>query len=75
MWRPRQGVQCTKRYTRFRPFTTSTCSEVPQLFRDILADIAAKCGYGFMIYAIARSKMESEGVSLETLQPAAAGAA
>lgn len=25
-----------------------------------LADIAAKCGYGFMIYAIARSKMESE---------------
>ena len=40
-----------------------------------LADIAAKCGYGFMIYAIARSKMESEGVSLETMQPAAAGAA
>ncbi|MEN0060956.1 MAG: bacteriorhodopsin-like [Myxococcota bacterium] len=26
-----------------------------------IADIAAKCGYGFMIYAIARSKMEAEG--------------
>lgn len=27
-----------------------------------IADIAAKCGYGLMIYAIARSKMESEGL-------------
>lgn len=28
-----------------------------------IADIAAKCGYGFMIYAIARAKMETEGLS------------
>ena len=26
-----------------------------------IADIAAKCGYGLMIYAIARAKMEAEG--------------
>lgn len=28
-----------------------------------IADIAAKCGYGFMIYAIARAKMETEGIA------------
>ncbi|MGF1512013.1 MAG: bacteriorhodopsin-like [Myxococcota bacterium] len=30
-----------------------------------LADIAAKCGYGLMIYAIAKSKMASEGITAE----------
>ncbi len=30
-----------------------------------LADIAAKCGYGVLIYAIARAKMEAEGESVE----------
>ena len=30
-----------------------------------LADIAAKCGYGIMIYAIARSKMEAENASVD----------
>lgn len=29
-----------------------------------IADIAAKCGYGFMIYAIARAKMETEGLTV-----------
>jgi bacteriorhodopsin len=29
-----------------------------------IADILAKCGYGFMIYAIAQAKMEAEGVSV-----------
>jgi bacteriorhodopsin len=29
-----------------------------------LADIAAKCGYGLMIYGIARAKMEAEGEAL-----------
>jgi bacteriorhodopsin len=29
-----------------------------------IADITAKCGYGFMIYSIARSKMEAEGVEV-----------
>ncbi|MBM4290246.1 MAG: xanthorhodopsin [Deltaproteobacteria bacterium] len=28
-----------------------------------VADILAKCGYGFMIYAIAQAKMEAEGAS------------
>lgn len=28
-----------------------------------IADILAKCGYGFMIYAIARAKMEAEGAT------------
>ena len=28
-----------------------------------IADILAKCGYGFMIYGIARAKMEAEGVT------------
>jgi bacteriorhodopsin len=36
-----------------------------------VADIAAKCGYGLMIYAIARSKMEAEGLTESGL--AAAG--
>lgn len=31
-----------------------------------LADITAKCGYGVMIYAIARSKMESDGETVES---------
>ncbi len=30
-----------------------------------IADIAAKCGYGVMIYAIAKAKMEAEGASVE----------
>ena len=30
-----------------------------------LADIAAKCAYGFMIYGIARAKMQAEGLSHE----------
>ena len=29
-----------------------------------VADILAKCGYGFMIYAIAQAKMEAEGASV-----------
>ena len=29
-----------------------------------IADILAKCGYGFMIYAIAQAKMEAEGASV-----------
>ena len=29
-----------------------------------IADILAKCGYGFMIYAIARAKMEAEGATV-----------
>jgi bacteriorhodopsin len=37
-----------------------------------IADITAKCGYGVMIYAIARAKMESQG---ETAEPALVGAA
>jgi len=31
-----------------------------------IADILAKCGYGFMIYAIAQAKMEAEGASVAT---------
>jgi bacteriorhodopsin len=31
-----------------------------------IADILAKCGYGFMIYAIAQAKMEEEGASVAT---------
>ncbi|MEM6930746.1 MAG: bacteriorhodopsin-like [Myxococcota bacterium] len=38
-----------------------------------IADIAAKCGYGIMIYAIARSKMRAEGLD-ETGAAAAATA-
>ena len=30
-----------------------------------IADIAAKCGYGLMIYAIARAKMEADGETLD----------
>ena len=30
-----------------------------------LADILAKCGYGVMIYAIARAKMEASGEAAE----------
>jgi bacteriorhodopsin len=33
-----------------------------------IADITAKCCYGFMVYAIARSKMAAEGVDVEELQ-------
>lgn len=29
-----------------------------------IADVAAKCGYGVLIYAIARAKMEAEGVEV-----------
>ena len=32
-----------------------------------IADIAAKCGYGIMIYQIARSKMAAEGIDEENL--------
>jgi bacteriorhodopsin len=38
-----------------------------------VADIAAKCGYGVMIYHIARAKMEAEGITAEA--PAAAATA
>ena len=31
-----------------------------------IADIAAKCAYGFMIYGIARAKMQAENLSVET---------
>jgi hypothetical protein len=37
-----------------------------------LADITAKCGYGLMIYGIARAKMEADGESVEGLAVAAA---
>jgi bacteriorhodopsin len=37
-----------------------------------ISDIAAKCGYGFLIYAIARAKMDAKG---ETVELAAARAA
>lgn len=39
-----------------------------------IADVAAKCGYGLMIYAIARAKSEAEGYtsSAEVSAPAAA---
>jgi bacteriorhodopsin len=37
-----------------------------------LADILAKCGYGFMIFAIARAKMEAEGVTASDVAPAVA---
>ena len=30
-----------------------------------IADVAAKCGYGLMIYAIARAKMAAEGDLVE----------
>ena len=30
-----------------------------------IADILAKCGYGFMIYNIAKAKMEDEGTPVE----------
>jgi len=39
-----------------------------------LADIAAKCGYGVMIYLIAVSKMEAEGITIEGHEPAVAAA-
>ena len=32
-----------------------------------IADIAAKCGYGVMIYAIARAKMDSAGENINTI--------
>ncbi len=31
-----------------------------------IADITAKCGYGFMIYALARAKMEAAGETVES---------
>ncbi len=37
-----------------------------------IADITAKCGYGLMIYGIARAKMEADGESVEQLVPALA---
>lgn len=38
-----------------------------------IADIAAKCGYGLMIYSIARTKMEADGeVAANTAAPVAA---
>jgi len=39
-----------------------------------IADILAKCGYGFMIYAIAQAKMEAEGASVSVAQTAEATA-
>lgn len=39
-----------------------------------IADIAAKCGYGLMIYGIARAKMEAEGDKVEAPALAAAQA-
>jgi bacteriorhodopsin len=39
-----------------------------------LADITAKCGYGVMIYLIAVSKMEAEGITIEGHEPAVATA-
>lgn len=38
-----------------------------------IADVAAKCGYGVMIYAIARAKMEAEGASVSDGVAVAAG--
>ena len=40
-----------------------------------IADITAKCGYGIMIYAIAKAKMEAEGTSIEDHEPTLAAAA
>ena len=40
-----------------------------------IADIAAKCGYGIMIYHIARSKMEDEGTVAEASGQVAAATA
>ena len=39
-----------------------------------IADILAKCGYGFMIYAIAKAKMEEEGVTEDSIDAAGAAA-
>ena len=39
-----------------------------------IADILAKCAYGFMIYAIAKAKMEDEGISAESTSTQAAAA-
>ena len=39
-----------------------------------LADIAAKCGYGVMIYAIARAKMDARGETADTSSAVATGA-
>ena len=39
-----------------------------------IADITAKCGYGFMIYAIAKSKMEAEGITAAGADPVAVAA-
>ena len=36
-----------------------------------IADIAAKCGYGIMIYAIARAKMRASGESVDSVAPRA----
>ena len=36
-----------------------------------IADILAKCGYGFMIYNIAVAKMEAEGVNLQSIEKTA----
>jgi len=50
-------------------------SEVALQLGYSLADIAAKCGYGIMIYQIARSKMDAEGstpATVTTPQPAGA---
>lgn len=35
-----------------------------------VADVLAKCGYGLMIYAIARAKTEAEGETVEALESA-----
>jgi bacteriorhodopsin len=37
-----------------------------------VADITAKCGYGIMIYVIARAKMEAEGATIDTASGLAA---
>jgi bacteriorhodopsin len=39
-----------------------------------IADITAKCGYGILIYAIARAKMDAEGVELAVVRDGARAA-
>ena len=45
---------------------TGAASLVGVQFGYSIADIAAKCGYGVMIYAIARAKMNAAGETVET---------
>lgn len=55
---------------------TGASAEVGLQLGYSLADITAKCGYGVMIYAIAKAKMEAEGITMErAVEPAFAAAA